>query len=444
MTVHGLVRFAVARSARSGEFTARLMADPELRADPYPAYERVRTAGPFLPGRLVTATARHDVCTAVLRSHDFGVQGRRGNASAPVRLLSRIGGRGPTPPGEPPSLLGLDAPAHTRIRKLVTRAFSARAIEALRERTRAIAEDLLDDLAADETVDLVPRYASLLPVTVISEMLAVPAEMREQFLAWGDEAALSLDMGLSLSDFRRSEAGMCALEAWMSEHIARLRRDPGHDVLSTLARAQADRGGDEKALAPEEVLAAADLLLAAGFETTVNLLSNGASLLMAHPEQLEILHADPGGWSRAVEEILRYDSPVQRTSRIAGRDTEVAGVPLRAGSVVLALLGGANRDPEIFPEPDAFDVTRSNAAEHLSFSSGPHYCLGAALARMEGEIGLRTLFERFPEITPTGNPRRRGTGTLRGYRSLPVRLGANRCEAASDAAGESSGRRTSV
>jgi cytochrome P450 len=424
MTVHGLVRFAARRSARTGDLTARLMSDPDLRAEPYAAYERVRAAGPFLPGRLVLATARHDVATAMLRSQDFGVQGRHRDAPTPIRLLSRLGGRGPITPGDSPSLLGLDAPAHTRIRKLITRAFSVRAIQALRDRTRGIAEELLEDLAGEQPVDLVARYASLLPVTVISELLAVPSEMREKFLAWGDQAAASLDIGLGLRDFRRSEAGLAALQEWMSAHVERLRREPGEDVLSTLARAQAEPSGDERALSSAEVVAAAMLLLAAGFETTVNLLSTGASLLLAHPEQLARLRADPDGWSLAVEEILRYDSPVQRTSRVAGRDTEVEGVPLRAGTVVLGLLGGANRDPEVFPEPDTFDVTRPNAAEHLSFSSGPHYCLGAALARMEGEIGLRALFERFPEMTLAGTPQRRGTGTLRGYSSLPVRPGA--------------------
>jgi cytochrome P450 len=426
MTVHGLVRFGARRAARGGDLTARLMVDPDLRADPYPAYERVRAAGPLLPGRLVLATARHDVCTAVLRSHDFGVQGRRGEAPAPVRALARLGGKGAITPSDPPSLLGLDAPAHSRIRKLVTRAFSARAIQALRDRTRGIAEELLDDLAEEHTADLVARYASLLPVTVISEMLAVPTAMREQFLAWGDDAALSLDIGLGLRQHRHSEVGLAALQAWMTEHVERLRREPGEDVLSALARAQGEGAGNENALTHEEVVAAAMLLLAAGFETTVNLLSTGAALLMTHPEQLEKLRAEPAGWPGAVEEVLRYDSPVQRTSRVASRDTEVGGRTLGAGSFVLALLGGANRDPDVFPEPDTFDVTRSNAAEHLSFSSGPHYCLGAALARMEGEIGLRALFERFGGMTPAGPSQRRGTGTLRGYRSLPVNLDAGR------------------
>lgn len=419
--MHGIARTVAGRASRRGDLPARLMVDPELQADPYEAYDRVRAAGPFLTGQMGLATARHDVCTAVLRNPDLGVEGRRTEVPGPVRLAARLGGTGPITPVDPPSLLGLDPPSHTRIRKLVTRAFSVRAIEALRERTRGIAEELLDGLAAEPRVDLVPRYASLLPVTVISEILAVPVDMREQFLRWGDEAALSLDIGLPLRDFRRAETGLSALQAWMCEHVERLRRDPGDDVLSTVVRAQQGSDG----LTDDEVVATAMLLLAAGFETTVNLLANGAALLLEHPEQLDVLRADPALWPRAVDEVLRYDSPVQRTGRIANRDTEVDGKRLRAGTVVLALLGGANRDPEVFTEPERFDVTRSNAGEHLSFSSGPHYCLGAALARMEGEIGLRALFERFPRLAFDGAPQRRGTRTLRGYSSLPVRLGAD-------------------
>lgn len=423
--MHGIARTVAGRVAGRGDLPARLMVDPELLADPYDAYDQVRAAGSFLTGRVALATARHDVCTAVLRNPDLGVEGRRTQMPGPVRLAARLGGTGPISPVDPPSLLGLDPPSHTRIRKLVTRAFSVRAIEALRERTRGIAEALLDDLAAESRVDLVSRYASLLPVTVISEILAVPTDMREQFLRWGDEAALSLDVGLPLRDFRRAEAGLSALQAWMREHVERLRRDPGDDVLSTVVRAQQGSQEGNQALTPDEVVAAAMLLLAAGFETTVNLLANGVALLLEHPEQLDALRADPTLWPRAVDEVLRYDSPVQRTGRVANRDTEVDGRPLRAGTVVLALLGGANRDPEVFAEPERFDVTRANAGEHLSFSSGPHYCLGAALARMEGEIGLRALFERFPRMAPDDAPQRRGTRTLRGYSSLPVRLGAD-------------------
>jgi cytochrome P450 len=177
-------------------------------------------------------------------------------------------------------------------------------------------------------------------------------------------------------------------------------------------------------LTPDELAATAMLLLAAGFETTVNLIGNGTALLIAHPEQHDRLRAEPALWPNAVDEVLRLDSPVQRTGRVAQRDTLLAGVRVPVGKPVMTLLGGANRDPEVFDEPGRFDVGRPNAGEHLAFSSGIHYCLGAGLARMEGTVGLQALFDRFPDIALAGTPHRRATRVLRGYESVPVRLSA--------------------
>ena len=206
----------------------------------------------------------------------------------------------------------------------------------------------------------------------------------------------------------------------MEGHFAHLRAHPGDNILSTLVHAQSAEGK----LTQDELTATAMLLLAAGFETTVNLIGNGVALLDAHPEQRERLRAEPGLWPNAVDEILRFDSPVQRTGRIAYRDTEVAGEHVAAGRPVVTLLGGVNRDPEVFDEPQRFDVGRPNAGEHVAFSSGIHYCLGAGLARMEGEVGLRALFDRFPNLALDGAPRRRPTRVLRGYDAMPVRLAA--------------------
>ena len=204
----------------------------------------------------------------------------------------------------------------------------------------------------------------------------------------------------------------------MVGHFEHIRRHPGDNILSTLVHAHSEEGR----LSRDELTSIAMLLLAAGFETTVNLIGNGAALLTSHPGQLARLQADPALWPRAVDEVLRHDSPVQRTGRVAIRDTEVAGERMRAGSVVVIMLGGANRDPAVFTDPDVFDVTRPNAGEHIAFSSGIHYCLGAALARMEGEVGLRALFDRFPDLVPDGPPHRRPTRVLRGYDAMPVRL----------------------
>jgi cytochrome P450 len=290
-------------------------------------------------------------------------------------------------------------------------------VAALRTRTEEIATGLLDDMRGP-SADLIDDYAALLPATVIAEMLGAPLEMRRQFLQWGAGGALSLDAGLAWSEFRRSESDLDALADWMRGHFAHIRRNPGDDILSALVHAHSAEGR----LTEDELTSIAMLLLAAGFETTVNLIGNGAALLTAHPEQLARLRADAALWPRAVDEVLRFDSPVQRTGRIVLRDTTVAGETLRRGQIVVIMLGGANRDPAVFTDPNRFDVGRAEAGEHVAFSSGVHYCLGAGLARMEGEVGLRALFDRFPDLAPSGPPHRRPTRVLRGFDAMPVRL----------------------
>ena len=318
-------------------------------------------------------------------------------------------------------MLAVDAPQHTRYRKLVTRAFTARAVQELTPRVEQIAAELLDRMArraGDGEVDLIAEYASLLPATVITEMLGAPLSMRRQFLTWGASGALLLDAGLRLGQFAAAERERRRAAALDGGAPEQLRRRPGDDILSALVQVQASEGQ----LAPDELLSIALLLLAAGFETTVNLIGNAVAALVAHPEQLALLRAEPQRWPNAVDEVLRHDSPVQRTGRVAHRDTVVAGEPVPAGRLVLMQLGGANRDPAVFTEPDRFDVTRTNAAEHVAFSGGPHYCLGARLAKVEGEIGLRALFDRFPDLRPAGPPHRRPTRVLRGFDAMPVRL----------------------
>jgi len=418
---HGLIRWSSARGARAGEVAAGLMVDPAYALDPFPHYEVIRAKGPLYANGFALSTVSHAVTTAVLRSPDFGVIGGfSGNVPRWLLIAQAIGGRGPLGPVEPPSMLAVDQPDHTRYRKLVSRAFTAKAVAALRSRTEEIADELLTGLERRRDVDLMTEYASLLPATVIAEMLGAPVAMSRQFLAWGAEAGRSLDAGLSLRDFRRSERGLRALQRWMEGHFRHLRAHPGDNILSTLVHAQSAEGK----LTPDELTATAMLLLAAGFETTVNLIGNGTALLIEHPDQLDRLRAEPALWSNAVDEVLRFDSPVQRTGRVAQRDTELAGVRVPAGQPVMTLLGGANRDPEVFDDPRRFDVARPNAGEHVAFSSGIHYCLGAGLARMEGTVGLQALFDRFPDIALAGSPHRRATRVLRGYETLPVRLRA--------------------
>ena len=417
---HGVIRQVLLRKLRAGDPIARLMLDPSVAADPFRHYAALRERGPLVHNGFAFHTAHHDVAIDILRSPDFGVVGAPGGASpALIKALARLGGRGPVGPVEVPSMLVSNPPAHTRYRKLVSQAFTGRAVAALRGRTEQITKQLLDDLdTATGPADLIGQYAALLPATVIAEVLGAPAGMRGRFLQWGAAAGLSLDAGLTFREFTRSERGTAALSAWMAGHLDRLAESPGEDILSDLVRARAGGNG----LTSDELTSIGVLLLGAGFETTLNLIGNGVVQLTAHPGQLGVLREDPRLWPNAVDEILRFDAPVQQTARIAVRDTEVAGQHVRAGQAVIIMLGGANRDPAVFADPGRFDVTRENAGAHLTFSNGIHYCLGAGLAKLEGAVGLRELFERFPSLALAGPPRRRPNRVLRGFDLLPVRL----------------------
>ena len=415
---HLLPRTLMRVAARRGDLQGRLIM-ASRGGDPFPLFEQLRAQGPLYRGRFAYLTTSMAVAREVLGSNDFrtgfdrtAIRGPLGKAflwSTDDDLLG---------PLAPPSLLVTEPPDHTRYRKLVTRVFSVRAVERLRTRTEQIASELLDELAAHGTVDLVERYCALLPVTVIAEVLGVPARERERVLAFGGAAAPSLDLGLTWRQFREVEAALAGFDRWLTAHLDALREHPGDDLLSQLVAATEDGVG----LTDRELKATAGLVLAAGFETTVNLLGNGVALLHAHPDQLDRLRQDAELWPNAVDEVLRYDPPVLLTGRTATRDTEVAGRRITQGSLVTTILAAANRDPKVFEEPAVFDVARENAKEHISFSAGRHYCLGAALARMEGEVGLRMLFERYPDLTVLPGATRRGTRILRGYETLPVRL----------------------
>ena len=417
---HGLARVAVARAVRAGDLQARLIADPAVREDPYEVQDLVRSRGPLVRGRLTWLTATHAVCREVLRSDDFAVAGsvavlppwarRLGQWSSDARALGPI---------DPPSLLAVEPPDHTRYRRLVAKVFTARAVEGLRGDVQEVADGLLDELvevSAGEPVDLVERYATLLPVRVIARILGVPESEHARVLALGNQVAPSLDLGLPWSEFRAVQRGLRDFNAWLDDHLARLRRAPGDDLLSQLVRVD----DDGARLDPVELRSTAGLVLAAGFETTVNLIGSAAQLLMAAPDELALLQDGTASWADAVEEALRYESPVQVTGRMAVRDTEVLGHPVRGGRMVVTLLAGANRDPEVFPDPHRFDVTRANAREHLAFSGGRHFCLGAALARVEGEVALRELFRRLPGLAQAPGAVRRPTRVLRGWERLPV------------------------
>jgi cytochrome P450 len=417
---HGLVRGLLARAAQEGDPQSRLIVDPGVRDDPYPVHEEVRARGPLVRGRLTWVTASHVVSREVLRSPDFAAGGSE-TALPPAarRLLRWAHDPRALGPLDPPSMLVVEPPDHTRYRRLVSKVFTARAVEQLRPQVQALADELLDELAgtpAGQPADLVERYATLLPVRVICRILGVPADQEARVLALGNGVAPSLDLGIGWPAYLQVQRSLHDFNDWLDDHLRRLRAHPGPDLLSQLVHLE-DEGSR---LDDVELRATAGLLLAAGFETTVNLLGNGTQLLLADPGQLAVLRAAPDRWPDAVEEVLRFESPVQVTGRGAVRPTTVAGVPVAAGAHVTLLLAAANRDPEVFTEPQRFDVTRENAREHLAFSGGRHFCLGAALARVEGEVGLRSLFERLPGLTAAPGATRRPTRVLRGWEHLPV------------------------
>jgi cytochrome P450 len=415
--VQGLPRLALTSAARRGDLVAATAIDRHLRADPFEAYDRIRAGGPVVHASLVSATAHHAIANEILRSEAFGVG--PGQDLGP-QWLSRAAGRlmrTATPgPVDPPSLLAVDPPDHTRYRKSVSKVFTPRAIEALRPRIRELAHELLDRIEPGRPFDLVERYAKVLPLTMICEILGVPPELRRDVLHTADAGAMLLDPGLTWRQYRLAQAAVRDAHRQLGEHIDELRRRPGPDLLSQLAR------NDE--LTDLELRSTALLVIGAGFETTVNLIANAVVDLLGHPDQLAALRAEPDAWANAVEEVLRYDSPVQVTLRHALRDVELGGETVPAGRSMLVLLAGANRDPAVFADPHRFDVTRANAREHLAFSAGVHFCLGATLARIEAASALEVLFERMPQLALAGTPQRRGTRVLRGYDRLPVVAGS--------------------
>lgn len=430
--MHGFIRGAASLGARRGDVQARLIADPAVAADPVRYYDEVRAGGKLVKGRVAYLTADHALVHELLRSDDFRVLIFGSNLPAPLRWLERRTRDDLLHPLRAPSLLAVEPPDHTRYRKTVSAVFTPRAVAGLRDRVEQTAAELLDRLAGESgVVDIVGQYCSQLPVSIISEILGVPESERPRVLEFGELAAPSLDIGLPWRQYRSVQEGIAGFSTWLDEHLQQLRLDPSDNLMSQLIQT-AESGSAETYLNEKELQAIAGLVLAAGFETTVNLLGNGIRMLLDAPQHLDTLRRRPELWPNAVEEILRLESPVQLTARIALNDIEIAGRRLQRGDLVLVYLAAANRDPAVFPDPHRFDIERENAGRHLAFSGGRHFCLGAALARAEGEVGLRTFFDRFPEVRAAGAGSRRETRVLRGWSSLPVNLGPARSMAAVD------------
>jgi cytochrome P450 len=302
---------------------------------------------------------------------------------------------------------------------LVAQSFTPRAIGTLSTRVVEVTRELIDRIAATPNPDLIADFAAQLPVAIIGEILDLPPDIHPRMLEWGHSGAPLLDVGIGWKTYRRAIDGLRGADEDLRERFHQVRTGgPGDNPFSRMAA--------DGTLTDRELTANAALLVGAGFETTVNLIGNGIVVLMQHPEQLARLRDDPALWPAAVEEILRFDSPIQMTARTAGCDVEIAGCHIAAGDMVALLLGGANRDPHAFPDPNSFDIDRPNAREHLAFASGAHACLGAALARIEGATALRALFETFPDLRLVAPAQRRGLVNLHGFTRLPVQLGSRR------------------
>ncbi|PDP89644.1 cytochrome [Glycomyces fuscus] len=394
-------------AAQAGDHPSRLLHFP-WRDNPYPTYRRLRTQGPFTTSRLGFRTANtYEAVSGLLRGREFGVQ-PPGDAALPPQFdVMDL------------SFLMQDPPEHTRLRKLARPAFSPRRMGEYEAEVAKVTHELLDRAATRGRFDLMRDFAQPLPIAVISRLLGVPASEDAEFVRIGQAMGSALDGARSASHLRRIHQATAQLDLLFTRLMRQRRADPRDDVVSTLV-SQVDEGH----LTEAELRTMCRLLLVAGFETTVNLIGNGVMALLRHRRQWERLVSDPSLAPNAVEEVLRFDSPVQMTSRWVHTDTTVQGQPLNRGGYAMCLIGSANRDPARFTDPDRFDITRADAADHLSFSSGIHYCLGAPLARLEGRIALRALAERLPHLRPTARPTRRPTTVVRSLAAFPVTTGA--------------------
>jgi cytochrome P450 len=390
------------------DFAALLSRVPD---DPYPTYDIVREAGPMLwvdPIQRWIVTGREEA-GEVLRHERFSSDRTRWDGYRLPPGLER-------PPG---GMFVMDPPDHTRLRALVQQAFTPRMVEELRPRVVRRVSELLDRGAEQGDIDLMADFAGPLPATVLAEMLGIPAADHETFRHWTTVLIATVD---PVSHHLTSQADegarvRAAMEAYLGDVIAERRRTPRADLISDLIRVE--EAGDR--LGTDELMEMCILLTVAGLETTTNLIGNGVNALLDHPDETARLRDEPGTIGTAVEELLRYDAPIQLSGRIPMEDLELGGHQLRKGQMVGVILGAANRDPRAFPEPHRLVLDR-RPNNHLAFGRGIHFCLGAPLARMEGAIAISALVDRFPKLRRSGEPVRRLNPHVRGFATLPVAL----------------------
>ncbi|HXC53641.1 MAG TPA: cytochrome P450 [Candidatus Limnocylindrales bacterium] len=398
--------------ARADAAFLTLIMDPEVRRDPYPTLHEVRSASPIFKSSFGNwVLTRYDDCHSALRDPRCGKDwpGMMERAGFDDWREHQSLGYGDS------TLLFANPPQHTRLRRLVARAFTPRTVERLKPRMAATVDKLLDPLVEAGGGDLLDALAFPLPVTVIGDLLGVPEADRAPFREGVRLNTRTLEMNVTRADVEAADASV----AWMSEYfhalLADKRRSPCDDMMSGMA--QAEEGGDR--LSDDEIVGMSLLLFGAGFETTTNLIGNGVHHLLGHPDQIDVLRADPSLVPNAIEELVRFDGSILLSGRAAFEDIEIAGHRIRAGEGIVTILGAANRDPARYPDPDTLDVRRKDI-EPLSFGSGIHFCLGANLARGEAVLAIGRLLERCPKLAAAGDAHFRDQFVFRGLESLPI------------------------
>jgi cytochrome P450 len=393
---------------------------PQFKANPFPFLAGLRTSQPVYPTALPDKTpiwliARYEDVTALLKDERFVKNRRNAMTSEQLRKLPWV------PPTFRPlerNMLDLDPPDHTRLRALVHKAFTPNLVGQMRDRMQTLADELLHAVARKGEMDLINDYALPLPMTIITEILGVPTSDRDKFHKWS-KAVVSLT---SPKATVRVIPNVWMFIRYLRRFFRERRRDPRDDLASALI--QAEEAGDK--LSEDELLAMVFLLLIAGHETTVNLIGNGMLALLEHPDQMDKLRRDPSMIKPAIEELLRYTCPVfMSTERYAREDLDLQGVTIPRGGMTLGVIGSANRDEAVFENADALDITRE-PNKHLSFGQGIHFCVGAPLARLEGQIAISTLLRRMPDLrlnVATDSLRWRPSIFLRGLESLPTAFG---------------------
>ncbi|MEU7908642.1 cytochrome P450 [Actinoplanes sp. NPDC049118] len=381
------------------------------REDPYPLYRRLREISPVVrAGDGALVLTRHADCVATTRHPKLG--------HLPSHMMEFVRPDWADHPALHQlftSVLLSNPPDHTRLRRLVSSSFTARRVQALRPRIAQMVEDLLEQMSGE--VDFVQALGFPLPVSVIGELLGIPEPDRAQFQTLVRDWTQVLEV-ITPEVLETADPAAATIREYLAGLTAERRRNPGDDLISALVAAEED---GEK-LTEDELVTMAALLFAAGFETTTNLLGNGLVALLRNPDQLESLRLQPGLATSAVEELLRFDTPVQLLTRVAWDDVEIAGVPVSGGERIVAYLGAGNRDPERFADPDRLDLARPDNAP-LSFGGGIHFCLGAPLARLEAQLAIPALLARFPRLALAGDPGRRDSLAIRGYTSIPISVG---------------------